>query len=117
TEPLSMVFGVGPGQSTPVLRKHLAWVPLPNDQEELAVFSLAISCYMETGLLGLLMMLGTMAVVLKAIACSGARVLGFSALGTWLVGVVITTSYTPLSPIWLFLSVLLTWDHLFSAAA
>jgi hypothetical protein len=116
TEPLSILFGVGPGQSTPVLRRHLAWVPLPDDQEELAVFSLAVLFYMENGLIGLLVMLGVLAVVLRAIVRSGAIVIGLSALGTWLVGTVLTTSYMALSAIWLFLAVLLSWDQLFPAA-
>jgi hypothetical protein len=113
TDPFGLVFGVGPGQSTPVLQRHLAWVPLPEDEEELAVFSLVVSFYMENGLLGLLAMLGVLSLTLYAIARSGAVVLGLCALGTWLVGIVLTTSYWPLSAIWLFLAVLLSWDRLF----
>jgi hypothetical protein len=116
TEPFGLVFGVGPGQSTAVLRTHLAWVPLPDDQEELAVYSLAVLFYMENGLIGLLAMLGGLAVALRAIARSGAVVLGLCTLGTWLVGTVLTTSYMALSAIWLFLAVLLSWDQLFPAA-
>ena len=51
--------------------------------------------------------------VLRAIARSSAIVLGLCTLGTWLVGVAVTTSYMPLSAIWLFLGALLSWDRLF----
>jgi hypothetical protein len=117
TEPFGLLFGVGPGQSTPVLRRHLAWVPLPEDQDELAVFSLAVSYYMENGLIGLLAMLGALGLAVRAIARSDAVVLGLAALGTWLVGTVAVTSYLPLSAIWLFLGTLLLWDHLFPRPA
>ena len=114
TELLNLVFGVGPGQSTTVLRRQLAWVPLPTDQDDFAVFSLAVYIYMEAGLLGLGAMLAVLAMTLHAIVRSSAVVLGFCALGTWLVGTLVTTSYLALSPIWLFLGALLSWDHLFS---
>ncbi|MBV8077264.1 MAG: hypothetical protein JO284_12735 [Planctomycetaceae bacterium] len=113
TDPVSLVFGVGPGQSTPVLRRELAGVPLPEDQFELAVFSLTVCYYMEMGLLGGLALLAVLAMVLRAIARSSAIVLGLCSLGTWLVGVAVTTSYMPLSSIWLFLGALLSWDRLF----
>jgi hypothetical protein len=115
TELLGLMFGVGPGQSTPVLRRHLAWVPLPEDQDELAVFSLAVAFYMEDGLLGLAALLAVLAMVVTAIVRSSAVVLGLAALGTWLLGVAVVTSYMPLSAIWLFLGALLSWDDLFPA--
>ena len=51
--------------------------------------------------------------VLKAIARSSAVLLGLGALGTWLMGVMATTCYMPLSAIWLFLGAMLCWDGLF----
>ena len=78
-----------------------------------AVYSLTFCYYMETGLLGGLALLAVLAMVLRAIARSSAIVLGFCTLGTWLVGVAVTTSYMPLSAIWLFLGALLSWDRLF----
>ena len=50
---------------------------------------------------------------LRAIVGSSAVLLGLCSLGTWLVGVGATTSYMPLSAIWLFLGALLWWDRLF----
>jgi len=115
TEAFGLIFGVGPGQSPAVLRRNLAWVPLPSDQDELAVFSLAVYFYMESGLLGLLAMLFALALALRAIVRSAAAVVGLCSLGTWLVGTGLTTSYMPLSAIWLFLAALLSWDRIFPA--
>jgi hypothetical protein len=113
TDLASLAIGVGPGQSTPIIRRHLAGVPLPEDQDELAIFSLTVCYYMETGLVGTLALLGVLGMALRAIARSSAVRLGLGALGTWLVGVGATTSYMPLSAIWLFLGAMLCWDRLF----
>jgi hypothetical protein len=113
TDLASLAVGVGPGQSTPIIRRHLAGVPLPEDQDELAIFSLTVCYYMETGLVGSLALLGVLAMALSAIARSSAVLLGLGTLGTWLVGVGATTSYMPLSAVWLFLGALLCWDRLF----
>ncbi len=113
TDLASLAIGVGPGQSTPIIRQRLAWVPLPDDQDELAIFSLTVCYYMETGLVGCLAMLAVLVMALRAIVHSSAILLGLSALGSWLVGVLATTSYMPLSAIWLFLGAMLCWDRLF----
>jgi hypothetical protein len=113
TDPASLAIGVGPGQSTPIIRRRLAGVPLPQGQDELAIFSLTVCYYMETGLIGGLAMLAVLVMALGAIARSSAALLGLCALGTWLVGVAATTSYMPLSAIWLFLGAMLCWDRLF----
>jgi hypothetical protein len=113
TDPASLAVGVGPGQSTPVVRRRLAWVPLPEDQDELAVFSLTVCYYMETGLVGCLALLAVLTMAVRAITRSAAVLLGLCALGAWLVGVGATTSYMPLSAIWLFLGAMLCWDRLF----
>lgn len=115
TEPATLLFGVGPGHSTPVVRQALAWVRLPSDQDDLAVFSLTVCYYMETGFLGALALASVLGMVLFAIARSSARLLGLCTLVPWLFGVGLTTSYFALSPIWLFLAVLLAWDRLFPA--
>jgi hypothetical protein len=115
SDPASLAFGVGPGQSTPIVRRQLAGVPLPEDQDELAIFSLTVCYYMETGLLGGLAMSAVLVMVLRAVARSSAVLLGMSALATWLVGVAATTSYMPLSAVWLFLGAMLYWDRLFPA--
>jgi hypothetical protein len=113
SDPASLAFGVGPGQSTPIIRRELGGVPLPEDQDELAIFSLTVCYYMEMGLLGGLAILAVLGMVLKAVVRSSAVLVGMCALGTWLVGVMATTSYMALSPIWLFLGALLSWDRIF----
>ena len=113
TDLASLSIGVGPGQSTPIIRRHLAGVPLPEDQDDLAIFSLTICYYMETGLVGSLALLAVLGMALTAIFRSSAVRLGLGALGTWLVGVGATTSYMALSAIWLFLGAMLCWDRLF----
>jgi hypothetical protein len=117
TDPISLIIGVGPGQSTPIIRQQLAGVPLPPDQDDLAIFSLAVCYYMETGLVGALALLVVLAMAVQAIVRSSALLLGLAALGTWLVGVGATTSYMPLSAIWLFLGAMLRWDRLFPRPA
>jgi hypothetical protein len=114
TDFASLAVGVGPGQSTPIIRRELAGVPLPPDQDELAIFSLAVCYYMETGLLGVAALLTVLAMVARAIARSGAVLLGVCSLFAWLVGVIAITSYIALSGIWLFLGLLLSWDRLFA---
>jgi hypothetical protein len=113
TDPASLAFGAGPGQSTPLIRRELAGVPLPEGQDEPAIFSLTVKYYMETGLVGALALLAVLAMVVHAMARSSAVLLGLGALATWLVGVAATTSYMHLSAIWLFLGAMLNWDELF----
>jgi hypothetical protein len=117
TDPMTLAVGVGPGQSTPVVRRQLAWVPLPEDQDELAVFSLAVCYYMETGLIGAPALAAVLAMALRAVVRSSAVVLGVCSLGSWLVGVTATTIYMALSAVGLFLGVRLTWDRLFPQRA
>jgi hypothetical protein len=117
TEPLSMAFGVGPGQSAPIIKRVLAGVPRPDDEGDLAIYSLTVCFYMEAGVVGALAMLAVLATAVRAIARSSAVLLGFCVLGTWIVGVGVTTSYMALSAIWLCLGTLLCWDHLFPARA
>lgn len=108
-----LIIGVGPGQSTPIVRRALSGMPRPKDQDDLAVFSLAASYYMENGLLGALALLGVLGAAVLAIGRSSARAAGLGALFAWLVGVTVTTSYLALSPVWLFLGAALVWDQVF----
>jgi hypothetical protein len=55
--------------------------------------------------------------VSRAIVRSSARLMGFSCLLAWLAGVVLTTSFLSLLPIWLLLGVLLNWDRIFEIRA
>lgn len=113
TEFTNLLFGVGPGQSPPIISTALASLPLPPDEGALAIFSLTVCYYMEIGILGAFAMLAVLLMTLSSIARSSARLLGLCTLGTWIVGVGATTSYMALSPIWLCLGTLLSWDVLF----
>lgn len=113
----NLAFGVGPGQSPPIIGRRMASVQLPEDEGTLAIFSLTVCYYMEMGLLGALAMLAVLSVVLRAILRSSAPLLGFCTLAPWLMGVGATTSYMSLSAIWFFLGILLCWDQLFPPPA
>ena len=49
---LNVAVGVGPGQSCPILKSHWSGPPIPKSQPGLAICSVAICYYAETGLLG-----------------------------------------------------------------
>ena len=120
TSPGNLFFGVGPGQSSLLLQSPEAFTVLPESFGEIAVtavWSVAARYVQEMGLLGAVALALTLIMVLRAIVRSSARLMGFSCLLAWLAGVVLTTSYLPLLPIWLFLGVLLNWDWIFEVRA
>lgn len=117
TEPLDLIFGVGPGQSTAVVRRLLSWCPLPVGQDDMAVWSLSVAYYMETGLIGAAAIGAVLLMAVRSVARSSAAALGLGALLAWVVGVAFATSYMPLSSVWLFLGALLNWDSIFPAGA
>jgi hypothetical protein len=116
----NMLYGVGSGQSYLILQSTgssslpaASFGGLPVD----AVWSVVVGYILETGLLGALALALVLIMVMRAIVRSSARLVGFSCLGAWLAGVVFTTSYLPLLPIWLLLGVLLGWDRIFQPRA
>jgi hypothetical protein len=116
TSPAVLLFGVGPGQSTLLLQSPEAFNLLPESSGGLAVtavWSVVVLYVQEMGLLGAMALTLTLAMVLAAIVRSSARLLGSSCLLAWLAGLLLTTSYLPMLPIWLFLGVLLNWDRIF----
>src|SRR5262249_47179388 len=102
-----------PGQSGPIIRRQLAGVPIPDDEGELAIFSLTVCYYMETGLVGGMAMLAVLGMAVRSILRSSALVLGLCTLGTWLGSVAATTRYMALSAICLCRGTLIVWDRLF----
>lgn len=96
-----------------VVRKLLAGVPRPKDQDDMAIWSLVVCYYMETGLLGALAMFAVFLMAVTAIGRSSADAVGLAGLFAWIVGVTATTSYMHLSAVWLFLGALLSWDTIF----
>lgn len=117
TEPLDLAFGVGPGQSTAVVRRLLSWFPLPEGQDDMAVWSLSVAYYMENGLIGGAAIVAVLLTAARSVARSSALALGVGALLAWVVGVGVTTSYLHLSSVWLFLGALLNWDKIFPVGA
>jgi hypothetical protein len=119
TSPHNLFFGVGPGQSflilnspgSPILLEGPARLPAE------AVWSVVVNYVQETGLVGVLALTLILMMMLRAILRSSARLAGLSCLMVWLAAVVFTTSYLPLSPVWLFLGVLLGWNQIFNARA
>ena len=82
-----------------------------------AVWSVIVAYILEAELLGALALTMVQIMVLRVIVRSSACLVRFSCLGTWLAGVVFTTSYLPLLPIWPHLSVLLGWDRIVQVRA
>jgi hypothetical protein len=116
----NMLYGVGPGQSNLILLFSGPF-DLPSASfgglAVTAVWSVVLTYVLETGLLGALALALVLIMILLAIVRSSARLVGFSCLAVWLAGVVVTTSYLSLLPIWLFLGVLLGWNRIFQLRA
>jgi hypothetical protein len=101
-----LFFGVGPGQAEVlIVRDHVNRFG--------AIWSDAVRYIAETGVIGAAAAALVAGLVVRAIARSGAAFLGICCALAWLAGVVVMTSYLPLSPLWLFLALLLAWDHVF----
>jgi hypothetical protein len=116
------VFGFGPGQSTTYLQTTRTadllpeWYEPSSVEPMIAVASVLGILYMEMGLIAVALFVGLMVSVVRAVMRSSAKILGLGTFGAWLAGVSVTTSYFPLSPIWLCLALLLVWDRVFVAA-
>lgn len=113
TDPGVLLFGVGPGQSFEMLSQAGMSEDLASGS---AVWSVTVHHLQEQGLLGGLALLAILGMVLAAIVRGSWRVAGLACLMAWMCGVVLTTSYASLSPIWLFMGALLLWDRLFGPA-
>lgn len=112
-EPMTFLFGVGPGHSTLVVQKLLSGMPIPDGEAQVTLWSVSVAYYMDNGLLGAIV-LGAIAVLsLRAILRSSAKTLGIAAMAIWWVGITVTTSYVHLAAVWLFLGFLLEWERVF----
>jgi hypothetical protein len=115
--PQQMLFGVGPGLSFKWMGTAATTATGFGDAEILAVWSIHVRYISETGVLGLAGIVFSTGVLTATVSRSSQRLLGWTCLAAWLISGWITTSYFDLEPIWLFMGVLLTWDHLFPRAA
>jgi hypothetical protein len=97
------IFGVGPGLSGQVVRKSSGIV---------AVFSLLLSYFYDTGLVGLL---GVGWVTQRLVRTWRESRLSpvFASIGiVWIIGVTLTTSYGQLLPLWIALGWLCSWNEI-----
>ena len=76
------------------------------------MWSVVVTYIQEAGLVGAAALTAALIAVLRAVAASSAPLLGLSCLMVWLAGVVFTTSYLSLLPLWIFFALLLGWDYL-----
>ena len=119
----TFLFGYGPGQAaTYLIGTETAdllpkWYQSSSVEQVVTIWSVLGTLYMEMGLIGFALIVALLTAIGRAIARSSARMLGVSTLAAWLAGVTVTTSYFPLSPIWLCLALLLAWDRVFVPVA
>ena len=76
---LNVAVGVGPGQSGPIIMSHWSGPQIPKYQGSVAIWSVAVCYYAETGLLGAAALLAVLAMAVGAIARSSAVLLGLCA--------------------------------------
>ena len=95
TNLVSLLVGLGPGQSPAVLGAHGGGVT--------AIYSVIVSAFAEGGLIALV------AMICVWVMCLHGRTPGYRyvLLYAWVAGIGFTTSYISLSPIWLFLAMML----------
>lgn len=114
TDASVLLFGVGPGQSFEMLAQAGGEQNLSSGS---AVWSVTVHYLQEQGLVGGLVLLAILGMILAAVIRSSCRAVGLACLMAWMCGVILTTSYISLSPVWIFMGALLLWDRLFAAAA
>jgi hypothetical protein len=111
--PLELAIGVGPGLS--VVRMASEAVSDFGGVGVAAVWSVTIRYVCETGTLGVAALLGVSVIVLRSVARSPARRLGYFCCFSWFAGVCLATSYVDLEAQWVFLGLLLSWEYVFPA--
>jgi hypothetical protein len=105
-DPLTIVFGLGTGQSAPAL-----WDLAGLD----AVWSVTLTYVYETGLLGATVA-GWIGWQLVGVwRATRTKVVFAMLVGVWLVGVTVTTSYQQLLPLWVALGWLTVWPEVCEA--
>jgi hypothetical protein len=105
-DPLTIVFGLGTGQTAPAL-----WDLAGLD----AVWSVTLTYVYETGLLGAAVV-GWIGWQLVGVwRATRAKVVFAMLVGVWLVGVTVTTSYQQLLPLWVAFGWLTVWPEVCEA--
>ncbi len=75
-----------------------------------AIWSVLMTHVVNTGICGLLFILGVFVAGLNAIKRSGVVLVGFVFFSVWLLGITFTTCYQSLTAVWASLGWLLVWD-------
>ena len=115
----TFVVGTGPGQvprlfvvSAPGIIKFYGFVKI------VTIWSILINYIVEVGVIGLIVWLFIVVKIAGAVRLSRIpKVASGIVFFLWFVGVVATTSYSTLTPVWLLLGFLFTWDLLPTAEA
>lgn len=98
----TLLFGFGAGHTSPILMEHAGLE---------AVWSVVLTYVYETGLVGVFFLTCVALMVYRAWSQSGHSLVFASIAGVWFVGVLITTSYSQLLPLWIAMAYLLIWPQ------
>jgi hypothetical protein len=101
--PATWVFGLGPGLTTPGVRRVAGYD---------AVWSVLLTYVYQTGLIGLSVVLWVAVYLARVWRADGYSVAYPIVLGVWLVGITVTTSYGQLLPLTVALGWITAWPHL-----
>ena len=95
----SLLLGAGPGQSAQILADQ--------DTGLGAIYSIVVLVFAEGGLIALAAMVGVLGMCIR----TRERRFPSALLIGWVAGVAFSTSYVALSPIWLFLAMMIEVGH------
>ena len=101
--PATLLFGIGPALTAPALFGALRLD---------AVWSVLLNYIYETGLVGLVAVLWVGAYVVKVWEKSRFNIVFAAITGVWFIGILLTTSYEQLLPLWVALGWLTVWPDL-----
>lgn len=101
-DPATILFGFGAGQTSPVLLEHTGLE---------AVWSVVLTYLYETGMVGLVFSTCIALMMLHAWRQSGQSIVFAAFAGVWFVGVMVTTSYSQLLPLWIAMAWLMIWPQ------
>jgi hypothetical protein len=110
----TFLCGVGPGQSVWQMRSmKLGGVASGGVT---AIWSVALTYAMETGLFGVACMLVVGSSILRSIWRSRARAAGMVCMAVWLIGLAFATSYPQQPSLWTAMAALLSWRFVAGSA-
>lgn len=102
SDPWTTLFGFGAGHSSPILLRETGLE---------AVWSVVLTYLYETGMVGVVFTTWVALAVIRAWLQAGRTFVFTAFIGVWFVGVMITTSYFQLLPIWVALGWMTIWPQ------